>query len=130
MNGLVESLAVQRFQALVLGVAPHLTTGALRFFPSEGTLRWRKGPEGELEECFDLCDRPQLTAGGEPAFADTYRWADPNLTEALETGALNQENAGVVEPAPSAARPEPSRDPPTDKRGSVIDWLRSLLPSA
>lgn len=98
INGLVESLAVQRFQALVLGVAPELTTGALRYFPNRAQLRWRKGPDGELSECFASCDRPSLTGGGEEVFEDaTYRFQDPNLTQDIEKGALQQGDAGVVE---------------------------------
>jgi hypothetical protein len=98
LNGLVESLVVQRFQAVVLGVAPELTTGALRYYPSNASPQWRLGPDGEIADCLDSCDRPALTGGGEAAFESTYRYRDPVLSSALEDGDLTDQHGGIVSP--------------------------------
>jgi hypothetical protein len=99
INGLVESLVVQRFQAVVLGVAPELTTGALRYYPKDASTQWRRGPDGELVDCLDSCERPVLTGGGEAAFESTYRHRDPVLSSALDAGDLTEQNGEVVPPA-------------------------------
>jgi len=98
-NGLVESLAIQRLQAVVLGVAPDLTTGALRYYPRMPELKWRLGVAGELVDCLKSCDRASLTGGGDAAFADTYRYADPNLGDLLDDGDLEPNDGGVVDVA-------------------------------
>lgn len=86
MNGLVASLVLQRFQALALGVAPEMTTGALRYLPYNATLRWRKAGVDELNSCKADCSETPNIGIGDSVNLD--RGKDPELTHDIDDGSL------------------------------------------
>ena len=112
MNGLVASLVLQRFQALALGVAPKMTTGALRYQPHDATLRWRKDGLDELNSCKAGCGETPDIGIGDSVNLD--RGEDPELTRDIDDGSLPEPADLPVEPgdgAGSTADSNSTRDP-------------------
>ena len=97
MNGLVASLVLQRFQALALGVAPEMTTGALRYQPHDATLRWRKDGLDELSSCKAECSETPDIGIGDSVNLD--RGEDPELTRDIDDGSLPEPADLPVEPS-------------------------------
>lgn len=104
MNGLVESLALQRLAAYVLDVAPNLRVGVLRYLPADPDIRWRLSGTEEQTNCDSDCDRDELTAAGDSVNVNLDRRIDPRLSDHLENGLTKH---GIVDPAPVDESPEP-----------------------
>ena len=99
MNGFVESLALQRLQALTLGVAPEMKIGVLRYLPASASLRWRMDGRNDLNSCKESCKRTSdIVAAGDTINEELDRYVDPRLSEQIEDGL---EKSGVVAPAAS-----------------------------
>lgn len=119
-NALVESLAMQRFVAMVMDIAPELTTGGLRYSPREAELWWRPRYDDPITECHDGCERPMPGAGEDGFRSATYRHQDPYLTEHLEDRRLPEPSLNAPNsPAPST-RSEPS---------SLLQRIREAIPN-
>lgn len=124
MNGVVASLALQRLQALALGVAPPLETGAFRYQPRDATLRKRKNGLDELTSCRGPCTETPAVSTGDNVSLD--RGEDPSLSKEIDAGSLPTPGELPVDEETDqsvASDAEPTGTLATDERST---WSFSL----
>lgn len=70
-NGVVASLMMERFTALVLGTTEETVIGGQRYLPAFGTVVWREDNQDRIVSCDDSCNRANLTGCGDGAELQT-----------------------------------------------------------
>lgn len=81
-NGVVASMMMERFNALVLSTSEEILVGGQRYLPALGTIRWRKEDDERKVACDLDCNRSDLTALGDGAELKTG--TDHDLREEIE----------------------------------------------